>query len=208
LAARPAPVAASDETGEAPEQTTALERFLTAALVLGLAAEQQGDLFGLLTFSDKVDRFIRARNGKAHYSACRDAIYTLDPRIVTPDYDELCSFIRLRLRRRALLIFLTTLDDPVLAESFVRNMDLIRRQHLVMVNMIQPAGVAPVFTNPHITSTDQLYEHLAGHMQWHQLRELEKVLQRRGVNFSLLQNERLATGLVAQYLNVKRRQAL
>jgi len=208
LSARPAPVEASAETGQAPEQTTALERFLTAALVLGLAAEQQGDLFGLLTFSDKVDRFIRARNGKAHYSACRDAIYTLDPRIVTPDYDELCSFIRLRLRRRALLIFLTSLDDPVLAESFVRNLDLIRRQHLVMVNMIQPAGVEPVFTNPHITSTDQLYGHLAGHMQWHQLRELEKVLKRRGVNFSLLKNERLATGLVAQYLNVKRRQAL
>ena len=208
LAARLAPVEASASPGETPEQTTALERFLTASLVLGLAAEQQGDLFGLLTFSDKVDRFIRARNGKAHYSACRDAIYTLEPRIVTPDYDELCSFIRLRLRRRALLIFLTTLDDPVLAESFVRNLDLIRRHHLVMVNMIQPAGVEPVFTNPHITTTDQLYEHLAGHMQWHQLRELEKVLQRRGVNFSLLKNERLATGLVAQYLNVKRRQAL
>jgi len=208
LSARPAPVEASAETGLPPEQTTALERFLTAALVLGLAAEQQGDLFGLLTFSDKVDRFLRARNGKAHYSACRDAIYTLDPRIVTPDYDELCSFIRLRLRRRALLIFLTSLDDPVLAESFVRNLDLIRRQHLVMVNMIQPAGVEPVFTNPHITSTDQLYGHLAGHMQWHQLRELEKVLMRRGVSFSLLKNERLATGLVAQYLNVKRRQAL
>jgi len=76
------------------------------------------------------------------------------------------------------------------------------------VNMIQPAGVEPVFTNPHITSTDQLYGHLAGHMQWHQLRELEKVLMRRGVSFSLLKNERLATGLVAQYLNVKRRQAL
>jgi uncharacterized protein (DUF58 family) len=208
LSARPAPVEAAEGAGEAPEQTTALERFLTAALVLGLAAEQQGDLFGLLTFSDKVDRFIRARNGKAHYSACRDAIYTLDPRIVTPDYDELCSFIRLRLRRRALLIFLTSLDDPVLAESFVRNLDLIRRQHLVMVNMIQPAGVEPVFTNPHVATTDQLYEHLAGHMQWHQLRELEKVLQRRGVSFSLLKNERLATGLVAQYLNVKRRQVL
>lgn len=208
LAARPAPVAAVGAAGEAPEQTTALERFLTASLVLGLAAEQQGDLFGMLTFSDKVDRFLRARNGKAHYSACRDAIYTLEPRIVTPDYDELFSFIRLRLRRRALLIFLTTLDDPVLAESFVRNVDLIRRQHLVMVKMIQPAGVEPVFSNPHITTTDQLYEHLAGHMQWHQLRELEKVLQRRGVNFSLLKNERLATGLVAQYLNVKRRQML
>jgi len=34
-----------------------------------LAAEQQGDLFGLLTFSDKVQKFVRAKNGKTHYAA-------------------------------------------------------------------------------------------------------------------------------------------
>ena len=38
--------------------------------------------------------------------------------------------------------------------------------------------------------------------------ELEKILQRRGVQFSLLQNERLSADLVTQYLNVKRRQLI
>ena len=188
--------------------TSTLERFITAGLVLGLAAEQQGDLFGLLTFTNKVEKFVRAKNGKAHYSLCRDALYTLQPQIVSPDFDELCTFIRLRLRRRSLLFFLTALDDPVIAESFVRNLDLIRRQHLVLVNMIQPPGVSPVFTNPNVATVDQLYQHLAGHLQWQKLRELEKVLKRRGVQFSLLQNERLSAELVSQYLNVKRRQLL
>lgn len=190
------------------EPETILERLMTAALVLGLAAEQQGDLFGLLTFADQVKTFVRARNGKAHFSACRDAIYTLQPHIVTPDYDEVCTFIRLRLRHRALLVFLTSLDDPLLAESFVRNMDLIRRQHLILVNMLQPPGVSPMFTNPNIASMDDLYQHLGGHLLWQKLRELEKVLQRRGVKFSLLQNERLSADLVSQYLNVKRRQLI
>jgi uncharacterized protein (DUF58 family) len=188
--------------------STALERFVTAALVLGLAAEQQGDLFGLLTFTNKVEKFIRARNGKAHYSACRDALYTLQPQIVSPDFDELCTFIRLRLRRRALLVFLTSLDDPMLAESFVKNLDLIRRRHLVVVNMLQPPGVAEVFSNPNLATEDELYQHLGGHLRWHKLRELEKVLQRRGVRFSLLQDERLSVEMVSQYLGVKRRQLL
>ena len=104
--------------------------------------------------------------------------------------------------------FLTSLDDPVLAESFVRNMDLIRKQHLVLVNMIQPPGVEPVFTNPNVATVDQLYQHLGGHLQWTKLRELETVLKRRGVQFSLLNNERLSTELVSQYLNMKRRQLL
>ena len=185
-----------------------LERYITAALVLGLAAERQGDLFGLLTFSDKVESFVRARNGKAHYHACRDAIYALEPRSVTPDYDELASFVRLRLRRRALLLVLTSLDDPVLAESFVRNMDMLCRQHLVLVNMIKPGGVDPLFSHTEVRTQDDLYDELRGHLQWHNLRELQKVLQSRGVDFSLLENERLSADLVTQYLNVKRRQLL
>jgi uncharacterized protein (DUF58 family) len=188
--------------------TNSLERFITAALVLGLAAEQQGDHFGLLTFSDKIGGFIRASSGKAHYSVCRDALYTLQPKIVSPDYDEVCTFIRTRLRRRALLIFLTALDDPALSESFVRNMDLIRDQHLVLVNMLQPPGAVPVFANSDVSVMDDLYQHLGGHLQWQQLQELDKVLRRRGVNLSILKNERLCAELVSQYLGVKRRQLL
>ncbi len=185
-----------------------LDRFVTAALVLGLAAEQQGDLFGLLTFTDKVDRFVRAKNGQAHYSACRDALYTLEPKIVTPDFDELGTFIRLRLRRRALLVFLTALDDPAIAENFVRNIQLIGHQHLILVNMVQPPGVAPLFSNPNVTGLDDLYQELGGHLRWQKLRALQTTLKRRGVQFSLLDNERLSAELVSKYLSVKQRQLL
>jgi uncharacterized protein (DUF58 family) len=188
--------------------TSVLERFVTAALVLGLAAERQGDLFGLLTFSDKVEKFARAKNGPGHYHICRDALYTLEPKIVTPDYDELCAFIRLRLRRRALLVFLTALDDPAIAESFVRNIELIRRQHLVLVNMIQLPGIRPLFSNPDVGGTDDLYRELGGHLRWQNLRELQKILQRRGVQFSLPAHEQLSAKIVSQYLNVKQRQLL
>jgi len=195
-------------TADSRSSDTALERFVTAALILGLAAEQQGDLFGLITFADQVGTFLRARNGQAHYHACRDALYTLEPQSTTPDFDEIATFIRLRLRRRALLVFLTALDDPVLAEGFVRNMDLLCRQHLVLVNMLKPCGADPLFTNSGVSSVDDLYRQLGGHLQWHNLRELEKVLQRRGVHFSLLDREEMSAQLVSEYLNVKQRQLL
>lgn len=188
--------------------SSALERFITASLILGLAAEKQGDLFGLITFSDQVGTFLRARNGPAHYHACRDALHTLEARTVTPDFEELASFIRLRLRRRALLLFLTSLDDPALAESFTRGMDLIARQHLVLVNMIQPAGARPLFTDDKVENADGLYDRLGGHLRWRQLRELEKTLQRRGVRFALLDPEKFSAQLVTQYLGVKQRQLL
>jgi uncharacterized protein (DUF58 family) len=185
-----------------------LDRLVTSALLLGAAAERQGDLFGLVTFSNRVKGFVRAKNGAAHYAACRDALYTLEPETVTPDFEELCSFLRLRLRRRALLVFLTALDDPVLAESFIRGLDLIRRQHLVLVTMLTPPGARPLFTNPDVQHVDDLFAELGGHLRWQNLRELEKVLRRRGVGFAMLDGANLSTGLVSQYLGVKRRQAL
>ncbi len=187
-------------------QVSTLERFIHAALVLALAAERQGDLFGMLTFSDRILKFVRARNGQAHYSLCRDALYTLHPQVVTPDYDELFAFIRSNLRRRALLVVLTALDDPLLAEGFLRNAELVCRQHLLLVNMIQPIGVRPLFTDPNVARLDDVYRQLGGHIQWYNLLELGKKLKHRGVQFTLVQNEKLTADVVSQYLNVKRRQ--
>lgn len=210
--ARPTPPAMLPNPGTSPSPApplqSSLERYLSAALILGLAAEQQGDLFGLLVFSNKIDRFLRAKNGRAHYNSCREAIYSLQPRLVNPDFDEVSTFIRLRLRRRALLIFLTALDDPILADSFVQNAELIRRQHLVLVHMLNPPGVQPLFSQSPVNTLDDLYAQLGGHMLWTHLKEVEKKLQRQGIRLSLVQNARLSAQIVSDYLNVKRRQLL
>lgn len=187
---------------------TILERFIKAALVIGVAAKRQGDLFGVVSFSDKVHRFIRAKSGREHYNSCREALYELQSHIVTPDFDELCAFIGLKLRRRALLVFLTNLDDPVLSESFIRNIDLISRKHLIIVNMIKPRGTQPVFADPHVKSLDDIYEHLGGHMLWHNFREIERTLKRKGIHFSLVSNEAMCSRLVFQYMNIKQRQLI
>lgn len=194
------------ERGATVTASTQLERFVSAALILGLAAEQQGDQFGLITFSDKVLSFVRAKNGQAHYDACRDRLYTLHPQAVTPDFDELCSFIRLRLRKRALLIFLTALDDPLIAEAFTKSMELISRQHLVIVDMLKPPAANPLFSSGDVSRVDEIYGQLGGHLQWHQLRELQKVLQRRGVRLAQLDSDKLAAQVVAQHAEVKARQ--
>ncbi|HVK58850.1 MAG TPA: DUF58 domain-containing protein [Candidatus Kapabacteria bacterium] len=201
--------------GEEPDtqdgiSTTVLDRFLTAGLLLGLATEQQGDHFGLVTFSDKVHSVIRAKNGHSHFSLCRDALFQLQPRLVTPDFDELFSTIRVRLRKRALVMVLTALDDPIIAESFLRGVDLVSRQHLVLVNMIEPGGTKPLFSRhaPEPQSVREVYDALAGHELWQKLRELEGMLGSRGVKFTVTGNELLTRELLGQYLEVKQRQIL
>lgn len=187
---------------------TVLEHSLAAALLLAAVAERQGDLFGIVAFDDQIRRFVRARSGRSHFAVCRDALHNLQSRPVSPDFGDLCTTLRLRLRRRALLVFLTALDDSVLAESFLRGVDLLARQHLVQVIQPRPEGVEPVFAHDHIERTDELYAALAGQMRWQKLRALETELRRHNVRFALADHDRLAPEIIRQYLEVKARQLI
>src|SRR5690606_7705594 len=110
-----------------------LERQINAALALALAAERQQDHFGLVTYADTPRTFLRARSGAAHFQACREAMVALQSEPVSPDLREVCTFLRARLTKRALLMFLVSLDDPALAEAFVDAVQVIARHHVVVV---------------------------------------------------------------------------
>lgn len=189
--------------------TTQLEKFLHCSLVMASVAERQGDLFGFISFADKVDRFIRGRNGKAHYNIIRDALYTLEPKPVAPDYEQLMISLRQRLTRRALIVMLVDLNDPLTAEQFYDALPLISRQHLVIVNMVRPEKANPIFSSRSEPETvSDVYENLAGHFEWQELRETGNRLRHLGVELGISEHEELCTETVTQYLNVKKRQLI
>jgi uncharacterized protein (DUF58 family) len=187
---------------------TALERCITATMVLLLAAERMGDRFGLIVHDDRVRLFLRAGRGDGHYGSCREALLGLQPSEATPDLAEIVRHVRSHLRQRALLFFLTDLTDPVLAEDFARHIKLLARQHLVLVSQLRAPGVAPLFTHGEAQEESELYGRLAGHSRWAETRALAQKLKPLGVTAALLENETMAAQLVTQYLQVKRRQAL
>jgi len=186
----------------------ALERFVTASLLLAVAAEKSSDHFGLLTFTDKVQQFVRAAHGKGHFHRCREAIFALQPSSVSPDFAELFAFVNLRIRKRALLFFLTDLSDPLLAETFSRDAVTVTRRHVVMVDQIADAGDRPLFSGALPESESDVQARLAGHLQWAKLRELERSLRHIGVRMQLLKPEMASAELIGQYRTVKQRQLL
>ena len=186
----------------------AVEQFVSAALMLALAAENNGDNFGLVSFSDRVDHFVAPGRGKTHFARCRDAIYDLQASSVSPDFSELFSFLQLRIRRRSLLLFLTDLADPMLAEAFLRDVHLLSRRHVVLVNRLSDEDVRPLFSGPLPGNQGEIAARLAGHLQWVTLKDLERSLGHLGVGTSSLTPGSVGLDLVRQYTDVKRRQAI
>jgi uncharacterized protein (DUF58 family) len=185
-----------------------LESYVTAALHLALAAQRQGDRFGLIAFSDRPHRLVRARGGMDHFRLCREAIYNLQPRRVSPDFRELFTTVQLNLRRRSLLILFTSLDDPLLAETFKREVPLIARRHLILVNVMRIAGLKPLFQGEAPVDLESTYNALAGQMLWNNMRELQIALRHHGVRLSVVEPREIKAQVTAAYLDIKRRQLL
>jgi uncharacterized protein (DUF58 family) len=186
---------------------TVLERYITASLVLSLACRQQGDLFGLVTFSDTVHSFVRAGGTHAHFDACRNALLNLAPRIVAPDFAEVAATLDARLRRRAMLVFLTELDDPVLSEDFLKVTGPLSRRHLLAVASVREKTEEALFELP-AASVPEVYERLGGHLAWRRLNELAATLRSRGIRMFTAHPAKLSLELTRFYLNTKQRQAI
>ncbi len=186
----------------------ALEQFVASALAVALAAENEGDNFGLVTFSNRIDHFVRADKGKAHFSRCREAVYDLSAKAVSPDFEDLFTFLHLQVRRRSLLLFLTDLNDPMLSEAFERDAQLLARKHLMIVNQIEDGESRPLFSGAMPASLEEIDERLAGHLQWVKLQDLQRSLRRKGIGMRYLKQGSASADLVGQYLEAKQKQVL
>lgn len=196
--------------GRAPEEEqSVLERFVTAASVLNIAANRNGDLFGLIAHDDRILRFLRASSGGAHQRAVQNALFTLESSRTTPDIDEVVTFIRTRLRRRALIIWLTDLSDPILAEALIERIRLVAGKHLLLVGMCQSPNVGELFDPARPVEGDEdIYHRLAGHLRWQKLRRRQIDLRVAGADMALFNEEKLAVEIVNRYLQVKLRQLI
>jgi uncharacterized protein (DUF58 family) len=197
---------ATDDPADLRE--AALDRNLAATLMLGRAAARQGDRFGVAAFADRIRNFVHAQSDRYAHRVCSEALYEVRPADVAPDFHEIFTFVRLRLHRRALLVVLTHLDDPVLAQQFVEAVELVRRQHLVVVFAPLPDRVTPFLSAPATESADGVYRALADHLAWEQLAETRALLARRGVTLATPPQRRLSLDLVSSYLDIKERQTL
>lgn len=197
LSGRPA------EGGDTPESI--LERYIQAALGLLLTSARVQDDCGLVVFTDRIRAFLPAKHGREHVQRCREVLGAVEQSEDSPDFEEIGNELRLRIRQRALLVFLTNLDDPALAADFTRQARLLSRQHIVMADMYRPAGATPLFTTK-VSESAAIYDALAGHLRWRQLRTLILTLRRNGVRLALLAPGPIAGQLSKQYLAIKQRQ--
>ncbi|MBV8895003.1 MAG: DUF58 domain-containing protein [Acidobacteriaceae bacterium] len=193
-----------------PDDTrvTILDEYVRSTLMLHRTVRETGDRFGFATFNNRVAYFVKATHAASFDPVFRRALYPLRPAPVAPGYDEMCSTLRTRAKRRALVVFFTSLAEPQLAESFLEASYLLRRQHLVVIASPMDAHVKPLFTDENVSDVEDIYGQLAGHLLWKKLSELRSKLAAVGIRMHNVAPARLGLVAATEYLDVKERQLL
>jgi uncharacterized protein (DUF58 family) len=189
-------------------RATVLDEYIRSTLMLHCAVRETGDRFGFATFSNRVQHLAKAANANSFDAVFRQALYPLRPHLATPAFDEICAALRTRVKRRAMVIFFTSLAEPQLAESFSAAARLLARQHLVIVVCPADAHAKPLFSDSDVNAPEDLYGKLAGHLLWKKLAQVRLQLGTRGIRMHVEAPGRLGLAAATEYLDIKERQLL
>jgi uncharacterized protein (DUF58 family) len=184
-----------------------LDHAVNAALMLAWVAQAHGDRVGLMTFDDRVTGFLKPERGSAQLRRMGEALYSIRPQYIEPDFGHAMTHLALRLGRRSMIVLLTDVQDPQASKELLAHSLRIAGRHLVLVVAMSDPAVLGARDTP-ITSTAQAYEWAAAEEFIASRRESFELLRRGGVLGLDVVAGRLSPALVERYLELKERALL
>jgi len=179
-----------------------LDRALDACLMLLHAAALEGDLVGLMVYSDRVSRYIPPRKGRAQIGVILNAIHDLIAEPVESDPVKAMAFLATRYKRRSLLVIFSDLDGPDGASAFAAGLGPVSRRHLAVVARVADPKLLTSYDQT-ITDSVALFERTAADFLIADRRKASSVLTAAGLHSLEADPDQLAAALVNFYFVVK-----
>lgn len=187
------------------EAQTYLDYAINGSLLLTAVAERQQDRVGFLAFSNRVLRYVKpARNNREKII---QAAYDLEADYAESDYEGAFRFLNTVLRKRTLLILLTTIIDDRTADMVHAYLGTLSGKHLPFAVMLNPPDLHHSLDGPPETLDEAFYQAgVADFLLWKT--ELFQKLKNRGVLVLETLPEDLNAGIINEYLRIKARNLL
>lgn len=184
-----------------------LDHAIHLALQLGYVCLRTGDRVGAFAFAAEPQAVVLPQSGVHALQAIQDRLVALDYSAAETNFTLAMTELLLRLRRRTLVVLFTDFVDSITAELMLRNVTWLLKKHLLLfVSMRDPLPERLARKEP-CGIEDVHRAVVAADIQ----RERALVLERiRTAGAQVLDAEvaELEHGLIARYLQLKRREAV
>lgn len=182
---------------------TAFDHALNAAMMMGQTALRHGDRVGLLAFDREVRAWLPPKGGKRSGGRLIRATYDLFPTLEEPDYALAFRWLGQRVRRRSLVVLLTSVIDTVNAEMASQLVRAIGTRHLALSVWIRDPGLDQL-----VEASPDPYARAAAAEVLHWRQRTLSDLRHRGALVVDSHIGQLTPALIARYLEVKARRLL
>lgn len=186
-------------------ELSAFDVALNAALSMAHTALRHGDRVGLLVYDSAVRAWVPPRGGPSMGTALIRATYTLEPSMSESDPAAAFQFLGARVRRRSLVVVLTTVIDEASAGLVETVVTSLSRRHLPLCVWLQDPEMQRLASGSH-TEGPWVRAAAAELVGWRE-RSLAD-LRRRGALIVDVDPARLTPALLGAYLDIKARRLL
>jgi uncharacterized protein (DUF58 family) len=188
-------------------EMTRFDYGLNATLSLALAATKRGDRVGVGVFDRNLHVWIPPQRGESHFAKIVDRLSRIEPELIEPDYQEAVSQIISQQSRRALVVTITEIVDPIASSELLTAVSRLTPRYLPFCVALRDP-VLDSIANTRTIAVPAAYERAVALDSIQERALVFKQLQQKGVLVLDAPVNSLADDLVDRYLQIKQRAQL
>ena len=197
------------------EGLTRFDHALNAALCLALTGLSHNDQVGIGIFADKPLLYLPPRRGKSYMKKILEASFSVEPRMVEPDYMGMLAHFAMVQKGRSLTVVFTDLTDPVGSQALLGGLAALSGRNLPFCVTLKDRQVSQIARPTEFTEKsnseeviERIYKRAIASDVLEQRELALSVLQRRGCLVLDCPPQELSEKIVDSYLEIKTRARL
>ncbi len=183
---------------------TKLDHVLNTVLLLGYVASGMGDRIGVLTFADKVQTFMRPKQGRNQFYKMLELLYQTEPEPVEPSYAGAINHLMHQQRRRSLAIVFTDISSGFGLDNLIASTIQLSKRHLTVVVTIKDPDVVER-SEAAVADSDGVYQRMVAQKMLDERQIGLDKLKQYGVLTLDVSADKLSISVIDRYLDLKSR---
>ncbi len=181
-----------------------IDYVVNAVLLLSYVATSKGDRVGVLTFADKVSRYLPPRPGHGQFYRIMEMLYGVEAQPTEPDYARAIGYLRTQHRRRSLVVLFTELSRSEQAPVLISHLSALYPNHLPLCVTLNDRAMLAIARRT-LHSERDVYERVVAEWLLDERQVWLDELRRRGVLTLDVTAGDLTSAVVNKYLEIKGR---
>lgn len=184
------------------EEMALLDYAINSSLVLSNIALYKHDKAGLITFTTKINTFLKADGKNNQINKILEYLYKQETGFAESNYELLYANIRRNISQRSLIILYTNFESIFSMQRQLSYLKLIAKQHVLIVVFFINTEIQKLLKN-RTTTLEEIYVNTIAEKLLYEKKQIVKILKNNGIYTVLTEPKNLTVNTINKYLEIK-----